>query len=250
MILFLSDWLKYPGAMLHTTTKNKSFYRLALLLKSMGVKNHAFMLALHNRALIDVDPHDPNITEQQIYMVVEECKVNPWYFFREVAKIPAMSSIENVPLSANRGNISLFWLFFNHITTMLIQPRQTGKSVSTDVLMECLMTVLTVNTQFNLLTKDDNLRVRNVKRIKDLMECLPFYFKLKTREDVNNMEKITVSRLGNIYNTNVAQSSPKAAINLGRGMSLAVNHIDEIAFIKNISYTLPAMLAASGKNAA
>lgn len=246
MILFLQDWLKYPGAIIHTTTKNKSFYRMALLLKSMGVKNHAFCLALHNVALIDVDPHDPNLSEETIYNIVEESKVNPWYFFREVVKIPAMSSIENVSLQANRGNISLFWLFFNHITTMLIQPRQTGKSVSVDALMELLLLVLTVNTQFNLLTKDDNLRSRNVIRIKDMMECLPYYFKLRTRADVNNTEKITIGRLGNVYNTNVAQASPKAALNLGRGMSLAVNHIDEISFIKNIRYTLPAMLAASG----
>jgi hypothetical protein len=53
-----------------------------------------------------------------------------------------------------------------------------------------------------------------------------------------------------VYSSNVAQSSVKAALNLGRGMTNAINHIDEIAFINNIEHTLPALLAATGKIAA
>lgn len=245
-ILFKNDWERYPSAILHTDTDNQSFVRLAGLYKHMGVENHSFCLALHNPKLKGIDPHSKNLTQEEIMMIVAECKINPWYFFREVAKIPAVAGAENVPLQANRGNIALFWLFFNHITQMLIQPRQTGKSVSTDTLMVYLLNLATLNTDFNLLTKDDSLRVKNVKRVKDLMEGLPFYLRLKTRKDTNNTEKITLERLGNTYNTSVAQASIKAALNLGRGMTNAINQIDEIAFIKNIDITLPALLAASG----
>ena len=45
MILFLEDWAKYPTAIPNVKTTNKSWLRLAGLLKSMGVKNHAFPLA-------------------------------------------------------------------------------------------------------------------------------------------------------------------------------------------------------------
>ena len=249
MILFLNDWEKPENrsAIIDTDTPNQSFVRLAGLYKHMGIKNHSFCLALHNPLLRGVDPHSKNLTNEEIMMIVAECKINPWYFFREVAKIPAVAGPENMPLLGNRGNIALFWLFFNHITQMLIQPRQTGKSVSTDTLMVLLLNLATLNTDFNLLTKDDSLRVKNVKRVKDLMEGLPFYLRLKTRRDTNNTEKITLERLGNTYNTSVAQASIKAALNLGRGMTNAINQIDEIAFVKNIDVTLPALLAASGE---
>ena len=212
----------------------------------MGVANHTYMLALHNPSLIGVDPFDPDLTKEQIVAMSEECKINPWYFFREMARGPAASGSEPIRFRINRANLALIWLFFNHITTMLIQARQTGKSFSTDMLMTCLMSVVTMNTKFNLLTKDDGLRVANVTRLKDIYNELPQWLQLKNRSDTNNTEKITVNALGNVYTTSVAQPSVKGALKLGRGMTIAINHIDEIAFIKNIAHTLPALLASGG----
>ena len=246
MILFKQDWDKHPGAIPDYKTTNRSWVRMAGLLKHMGNENHQFMLALHNPKLSGVDPFDPNLTEQQMYDIGIESSENPWYFLREIVRLPPIAGPDPVPLSANRANISLFWLFFNHITTMLIQPRQTGKSVSTDSLMIYLMMGGAINTQVNLITKDDTLRVKNVTRLKDIIGNLPFYLNLKTKKDTNNTEKITINTLGNVYTTSIAQASAKAALNLGRGNTIAVNHIDEIAFDNNIDITLPALLAASG----
>jgi len=247
MILFRDCWKRYPGAIVHYSTTNKSWVRLAGIYNSMGVENCLFHLALHNPLLKDVDPHDPNITQEQIVMVADEAAINPWYVLREIIKVPPIAGLDSLPLRANRGNIALYWLFFNHITLMLIQPRQTGKSVSVDALMVSLLTILTVNTDISLLTKDDSLRVKNIKRLKGLVECLPKYLHLRTRQDANNTERLTIGRLGNAYNTSVAQASKKAALNLGRGMTNAINHVDEIAFINNIDVTLPAFLAAAGE---
>lgn len=246
MILFKEDWDKYPTAIPQLNTSNVSFLRYSKLLQTMGVENYLFPLALINPLLQDIDPHSPNLTRREMAMIIRECKMNPWYAFREIVRLPPASGADPVPLEANRGNISLFWLFFNHITTMLIQPRQTGKSVSTDTLMVVLLTMLTINTDYNLLTKDDSLRVKNIQRLKDIIAELPVYFQLKGKTDTNNTEKITLKRLGNTYVSNVSQASKKAALNLGRGMTLAINHVDEIAFINNVDITLPAMLAASG----
>jgi hypothetical protein len=245
MILYLNDWKKYPKAQPHYNTTNKSWVRLAGIFHKMGVKNCLFHLALHNPLLKDVDPHSANLTEEEIIMIVQEAKENPWYVLREIIRIPPVAGVDPVMLKANRANVSLFWLFFNHITTMLIQPRQTGKSVSTDSLMVTLFGILTLNTDFNLLTKDDSLRVKNVARIKELLNLLPPYLRLRTRKDTNNTEKLTLDRLGNTYFTSVPQASERAALNLGRGMTIAINHIDEIAFVVNIDITLPALLAAS-----
>lgn len=246
MILYLNDWNKYPSAIVDTTTKNKSFLEYAGLLKKMGVKNHAFCLALHNPKLQGIDPYDPNLTDVQQSMIAIEVKTNPWYFFREIVRLPPSGGVDPIPFRGNRGNISLFWLFFNHVTTLLIQPRQTGKSVSTDCLMVLLLMLSLSNTQMNLLTKDESLRATNVARIKNIMTFLPPYLDLRNRNDANNTEQITVNALGNIYHTAVGQASEVSAFNKGRGMTLAINHIDELAFVPNIHITLPEMLSASG----
>ncbi len=246
MILFKDDWAKYPEAIIDLQTSNKTFIRLAGLYKSMGIDNAEFCLALHDTTLIGVDPYSKELTTEQKQRIAIECKINPWYFFREVVRVPAVAGPDNKPLRANRLNISLFWLFFNHITTMAIAPRQTGKSISTDSLMIYLFALGTLNTDINLLTKDDNLRMKNIQRLKDLRDGLPPYLNLKSRSDTNNTEKLTMSALGNTYHSNVGQPSDKAALNLGRGMTIPINQVDEIAFIRNIQITLPAMLAATG----
>jgi hypothetical protein len=245
MILFKVDWKNYPHAIIDTKTPNKSWVRAAGIFKAMGIENAEFCLALHNPMLQGLDPFSPDITQEQIIAITTEAKENPWYFFREIVRLPAVAGADSVPLRANRGNIALFWLFFNHITLMLIQIRQTGKSVSTDSLMVYLLCIATVNTDINLLTKDDSLRVKNIERIKEIIEELPPYFQLRDRSDTNNSEKITINALGNTYNSSVAQASEKAATNLGRGMTLAITHVDEIAYVNNIDITLPKMLAAS-----
>jgi len=211
----------------------------------MGISNCLFHLALHNKDLVGVDPHSKDITKEQIAMIIDEISENPWYMLREIVRIPAVASVDTTMLRGNRGNISLYWLFFNHITTMLIQPRQTGKSVSADALIGSLLSALTINTDITLLTKDDALRVKNVTRLKELLASLPTYLQLRTRKDTNNTEKITVTNLGNTYITAVAQASAKAAINLGRGMTTPIVQVDEIAYINNIDVTLPAMLPAT-----
>ena len=244
MILFASDWKKYPRAIVDGKTSNASFLRLASVYKAMGIENHAFILALLNPELQGVDPYSPLLTPEQMAMIALECKFNPWYFFREIAKAPASSSDVAMRLQANRGNIALYWLFFNHITQFLIQPRQTGKSFSTDALMILLLNVICVATKINLLTKNDNLRRANVQRIKEMMEELPPYLFLKGPDDLNNTEEITINALSNRYSTHVPQASPKRADLMGRGLTTAVMHVDEGPFQENIEIALKAALPA------
>ena len=244
MILFLDDWLKFPYAKVHETTKNKSFLEIASKYRTMGVKNHVFPLALIDPRLEFIDPHDPDIDDHHIGLVVQECKLNPWYFMRECLMVPPQAGLEYSQFLANRGNIALWWLFFNHITTILIQIRQTGKSVTGDGLSVYLMNVRCNNTQINLLTKDDTLRAANIKRIKNMEDGLPFYLKQRTRLDANNTEMITVKTLNNTYLAHVPQASPKAALKVGRGLTSPIFFVDEAPFQPNIEISMPAALTA------
>lgn len=244
MILFSQDWAKFPDAIVDYDTKNETFLRLAALYDRMGVKNSVFLLALLQPALKGVDPHDPDLTVEQMTLIGLECRYNPWYFFREVVRIPAIAGPVPSKFKANRGNIALIWSFLCSIDIALIQPRQTGKSVSTDTLMDWLLHIGTSNTLISMITKDDKLRKENVERLKKIRDLLPAYLVPKTKKDTDNQDELTCYAYGNRYRTGVAQSSETAANNLGRGMTSPVTHIDEGPFISWIGVTLPALLAS------
>jgi len=243
-ILFERDWLSYPTAVVHHTTKNKSWVEFAVLLKKMGVKNHLFHLALLNPELEHVDPFDPHLTFETKNMIRMEAQFNPWYFFREIVRVPPQAGPNPVPLRANRGNISLYWSFFNHIDYALVQIRQTGKSVTADCLMAGLMYVFSSNTMMGLFTKDDALRRSNVDRIKRVRDFLPGYIYTKNRLDVDNQSEFSYETLQNHYKTAVGQKSEIGANNIGRGFTMPVQQYDETAFISLLDVTMPAALAA------
>lgn len=245
MIIFLDDWKNYPAAIIDTKTPNRSFVRLAALYREMGIVNNSFLLALINPELQGVDPFDEEkLTLEQKVMIAYECKINPWYFFREILKAPAQAGGNAVMFEANRGNMALFWSFFNHITFILIQIRQTGKSFSTDGLMTYLLNIRCSFTEINLLTKDDTLRAANIKRLKDIDSELPSYLRQRTKADINNTEELTVKALSNRYRGHLPQKSPKMAYNVGRGLTSPIFQIDEGPFQPNIAISLPSALAA------
>ncbi len=243
MILFFKDWQE-QGALPDWTTPNKSFLEYVSLLKKMGIKNHAFCLALHDQDLKGIDPHSTELTEMQILKITAECKRNPWYFFREVARRPAQSGDSATFVEANRGNISLWWCFMLHITYILIQPRQTGKSFSVDQMNTYFMNIRCTGTNIDLLTKDDTLRTKNLIRIKEIEGALPSYLALRNKNDTSNTERFTINALRNAYTAHVPQKSPKDAEKVGRGLTSAIFQIDEPPFQSNIKIIMEAALPA------
>src|SRR6187399_3238224 len=179
-ILFQEDWLRpeHANTVVHYETRNQSALVFAAKLKHMGIKNHLFFLSLLNPRLRNVDPHSEDLTQEEMEWVGLECRANPWYFFREVALVPAKAGMAKKLVEFNRSNICLWWCFFNHVTLYLTQPRQTGKSFCVDLLMTELMGFMCSNTQINLMTKDDKLRGENIQRLKDIYESLPDYLQL------------------------------------------------------------------------
>lgn len=246
MILFAEDWKKYPNAHLHVETNNKSFIRIAQLYKAMGVRNHAFPLQLLDKRLIGVDPHSPNLTEDQMAMVMFESRRNIFYWLREVARPPGGTAGDPLQFLANRGSIGLIWMFLNHIDSVLIQPRQTGKSFSSDMLMTWLLNLRCYHTHINLLTMSEALRSTNLLRLRSIEAEMPWYMRMRKPSDVANTEAIHVSRLKNTYKAHLPQSSEKMANLVARGSTAAITQIDEAAFFKYVHISAPAALAAGG----
>lgn len=242
-ILFLSDWEKYPNAIVDTETVNQSFVRLSALYKSMGVKNHTFLLALHDPSLQGIDPHDPYIDKNTMRRVAIECHTNFWYYIREVARIP--DTDKKMYVKANRGILSMYWLYLNHIQLFLIMVRQTGKSLGADLLVTWLMNMGTKNSYIAMVTKDDTLRSGNLSRLKELSLDLPFYLRQLSKKDKANTTEFTIKNLNNFYRGNLSNTSPKLAEKTGRGLTAATIHIDEGPFVSNIDIVVPSALPAS-----
>ena len=243
-ILFLEDWMKYPGAIVDTECPNVSFVRMAALYRDMGIKNHGWPLQLLNPQLQGVDPFDPNLTLEQQLEIAIEAKNNFFFFLRSCIRTPDGTDDNPIYFKANRGNLALFWLFFNHITTLLIQPRQTGKSINTNALMTYLLNVRCTKTHINQINKDESLRSINLERLKQLDTEMPWYLKQRTKRDIANTEELKIASLENSYESHLPSASPKQAYKVGRGHTSAIWHIEEAAFLTNIAITMPSALAA------
>ncbi len=248
MFLFENDYGLLPADHFDYTTSNKSFLRMYMVLKKMGVRNNKFFLIILDKDLKGIDPY--NLQDDSIELklrIVQECKRNPWYFFRNVIRVPASGS-DGIPFELNRANLGMIWLYSNHIDNLLIMPRQIGKTIGSISIASIIMYVLGNNITFAMLTKDDPLRKENVSRLKDIRDSFPEWFIHKQRGDMNNMETLSYEALSNKYITFVAQESVSGAERLGRGMTVPSQHWDEIAFFPNIEITYP--IAISTTNAA
>lgn len=242
MILFKEDWDKYPNAIMDVKTKNKSFYIQAIKYKIMDIDNHGFLLSLLNPDLQGVDPHDEkNLTREQKDAIIVEIMTNPWYYFREILKV-SLSGGGSANLAANRGNIALIWMFLNHIYTVLIQIRQSGKSLNTDAIKSYALFFGTLDTAITFLTNTNKNRHESVERMRSIEKTFPSYLKQISSDDLNNMEKIYIKATKNRYETATGQKSLELAKNIHRGKTSPIRHIDEAAYIPNIKESLGAML--------
>lgn len=247
IILFEEDWDYFPQAVPHWETTNTSWRDLAILYRrEFGVRNSAFFMALLNPRLIGVDPHAPNLTSEQIQMISAECYLNPWYFFREVMRVPAKAGDNKISFRANRGNIPMLWGIFTRTNWYQIQIRQTGKSMTMLGLFCYLTYVRSRNTEVIQLTKDGDARTKTVEDVRSIRDLLPAYLWTLDSRDSSNKENVTYTRFKNKLSVKIPRSDKKQATNIGRGLTTPIFHSDETAFTKYIEIIVPAGIGAMG----
>ena len=88
------------------TTKNKSFLDMHHYLKSIGIKNNEFMLALIDPDLDGINPHDPHLNAYMKQKVFRECMCNYWYYLREIVRIPDQGG-QPIPFKLTRANLAV-----------------------------------------------------------------------------------------------------------------------------------------------
>ena len=157
-------------------TKNKSFLITAQELKTLGIKNYYFMLEVKNPqfGVQDLDPHDPKLSPEDIGRIILECKQNPWYFFREVARVP-VSGAGSVPPILLRPSTAAIWCFMNSIDFLLCQPRQTYKSTWCTIILEYMFLFEYNNVSIPLLHLKLERALKSAEQLRDYICALPKY---------------------------------------------------------------------------
>lgn len=238
MILRAGDWKYYPGAIVDDTTKNKHFLKFTDLLHQLGVKHYYLTLALHNQKLLGIDPHDPDLPVDITYDIVEECSVNPWYFFRECIRVPADGS-DGVPFKIDRGNFAMYWTFFNNIDAAVEFLRQHGKTIGMAGLELWLLRFLEKSRTIHV-TKGPKLREETIDTLKKLRDGLPSYLWPHHSDDPDNKEAFACMARGNKLITGIGQNDEMSANGVGRGLTAGRLLCDEGPFTKNVHHILPA----------
>lgn len=224
-------------------TKNRSFVQVHIQLKMLGIKNNAFHLILLNPLLQGVDPYDPNLTSQQIMMIIQECKLNMFYYLREVVRIEEQGG-SLVPFRMDRGTLAAAYHFINNINFYLIKPRQTGKTVGVNAMLSWAFKFQGPNGDFLFSCNREDLAKKNLRGMKNILSHLPKYMTKMGTESKDSLGK-TIRKTDNIKTyrepaTNnsamVANcaSSEDAAETIGRGFTHIYQYFDETEFSKYI----------------
>lgn len=230
----------HKGVYYDYTTTNTTYLTLVKDLKDEGIKYNYFSLALYDIELYGVDPYDPNLTSDQINKIIVECYRNPWYFMREVSRIPVAGG-KSVPCRINRACCAVIWLFLLGIDSYITIARQIGKTTTIVAILVWAYIFGTTNSQFMFMHIDKARASKNLKDLKDQMEALPKYMQQESKIDFEtgkiSKSKNNVNSIRNVYNnneiiTNGQANSAEAASNLGRGLSQPIQFFDEFEFIK------------------
>ena len=242
-VLFDGDILDYPNATYHVETKNRSFVRFALMLKQMGIKNNMFCLTLLDPRLVDVDPFNPRNQDERDWVSLE-CSLNPWYVLREVARTDSGEKF-----TANRGVISFVWLFFNHISIIHTQPRQTGKTLVLCFILIELANFIYTDTTINVITLSEKLRDETTSKMKKMLSNLPEYLNQRTRRDTDVSEHIKIAAKENVVRFWLPRADEPNARNMCRGSSSPTLFGDEPPFQPNFDISWPAAQNSMGDKA-
>lgn len=245
MYLFDSD-RQSCGGVIDTTTKNTTFLRMAVMLQKMNIKNNKFFLWLSQPDLRTIDPH--NLRDDSVELkqrIAYECKINPWYYFREVLRIESPGG-DPIRYILNRANLALMWCNYNEVDSFLTMPRQIGKTIATIGITSWLYGIGGRNCTIGLFAKDTSLVQDNVARLKAMIKSLPPYLvKLQPTKDTDNKEGLSYAALNNRYKTWSAAIDPISAQKQGRGATLVMEHWDEFAYYRYNFLSYPSAQSAS-----
>ena len=235
----------YVTVFYQMNTENKSFLEMHYYLKARGIKNNKFHLLLYDKDLAGVDPYDmslPTYMKQKIFL---ECQRNFWYYVREVVRVQSQGG-PYVRYKLDRGNLALNFCFTLNLNIYEEQPRQTGKTVGTEVWYSWVYNFGSRNANMIFLNKKHDDAKRNLNDLKNIIKALPSYLRFDQAFGIDGKKlkaTNTVQYLQHKINFNKIEALPMArnrtaAISLLRGRTVTNCWIDESAFFQFLEESL------------
>lgn len=230
------------------STTNISFIQTAKDLTHLGVKTNKFFLKLYDPQLIGVDPYDPALSQENIKRITIECVRNPWYFLREVSRIPEQGSAQGPgsgsKFQLHRANLAAIYCYLLNINFYLVIPRQTGKTQSLIAILLWTYIFGTTNSEMAFLNKSQGDANNNLARLKAQKELLPRYMQqnyvysdgeFKSNKGKDNVQTIQNPLNGNKIVTKPSARTKESAENIGRGNTSPIQFFDEVEFTPFVS---------------
>lgn len=226
-------------------TKNTSFLDMHYYLKARGIKNNKFHLLLYDKDLANVDPYDSTLPVYIKQKVFVECQRNFWYYVREVVRVQSQGG-PYVRYKLDRGNLALNFCFTLNLNIYQEQPRQTGKTVGTEVWYSWVYNFGSRNANMVFLNKKHDDAKRNLNDLKNLIKALPPYLRFDQAFGVDGKKlksTNTVQYVQHKINFNKIEAIPMArnrtaAISLLRGRTITNCWLDESAFFQYLEESL------------
>ena len=141
-------------------------------LSKCGIENNNFMLRTYDCNVVGLDPYDPNLTDTQKQLIIEECSRNIFYFFRDVLRIPQCGG-DAVPFNLDRTNCPQILLSQFNISTFVNKPRQLGNTISTCALILYYALFYNSSLYYKNRLMDDEI----YNKIVSIYDMLPDYIK-------------------------------------------------------------------------
>lgn len=221
------------------TTNNRSFLEMHYYLKAKHISNNKFMLRILDPDLVAIDPRDPKLNQIMKAKILREVRYNPWYFLREVVRIPAVGNPQGDMFKLTRATMALMVCLMYNLNVFLELPRQQGKTMSAAVWYLYVFNFGTTDAEIAFLNKQKGNAVDNLKRVKDLRDLLPSYLQMSQEYSMGDNKKkkfsSTIQSMEHSINKNTIKTYPSArnemaASTLLRGKTISMLWCDEWAF--------------------
>lgn len=235
----------YTTVFFQMNTMNKSFMDMHYYLKARGIKNNKFHLLLYDQDLLNVDPYDPRLPVYLKQKVFVECQRNYWYYIREVVRVQSQGG-PYVRYKLDRGNLALSFCYTLNLNIYMEQPRQTGKTVGSEVWFSWVYNFGSRNANMIFLNKKHDDAKRNLNDVKQLIKALPPYLRFDQAFGVDGKKLKTTNTVQYVQhkiNFNKIEALPMArnrtaAISLLRGRTITNCWLDESAFFQYLEESL------------
>lgn len=249
-------------------TLNEHFFAFSVFLekykKIMNIPNinHKIPLILFDRTLMHVDTDDEALSYEMRTRIANECKINPFYYFREVARILDEKINKLVRYQMTLATYSFLWLYCQCFNTFKELPRQMGKTFDSNntggyefgVGSRNSM-ILVVHYKRSEAEKNRNNMIAAVNKIPKYLRIHNITKRIKKGKevweegpDLVGGSKVVVSNefFNNQLKVTAVGKSETTASQVGRGDTVHFVFIDELNYVANANTVLTAVQFAHG----